>query len=405
MTGRWTPLLVAFSAAVLVSAAMASAVAGSQAPPGATRVEVVVSHADGRSLDDAPVMLDVHDGRQTLATLEGRTDEAGRVGWEEVPAAAGYHARATVLWSGVRYPSDTVTLAPDEPARLAIEVFETTDQGRPLHLDTLHLILQMEEPGVVRVLQFMTVSNAGDAAYAGGPELEDGRRAGIVIPLPTGATRLAAAPFPTGEEALVLSEAEVRPDAVLDPRPVPPEGRQVALTYDMVFGDDGAEFSYELPYPTASVSVLLGGPAADAVELETSDLDSRPGERIGDQQFDLWAADALQPGAEIAFTVGSGGVRIAVEHWALIGLAAGLLLALAGTWLGSAGRVRTEAERDQILRRVAALDLRHDAGEIESGEYFERRGRELERLAMLERLAGARGSVGRERSSGDPEPS
>lgn len=375
-------------ALLLVAALPWGADLAAGAQEGTTSVEVSVTHGDGSPVAEVPVTLEVHDGREPVATLEGTTDDDGRVTWGDVPAAPGYHARATASWSGVRYPGPTITLAADEPASIAVQVFETSSEGRPLHLDTLHLIVQVEDPALYRVLQFMTVSNAAEAAYAGGPELEDGRRAGVVIPLPAGTSNLAAAPFPTATEAIDLGSAEVRATSILDPRPIPPSGRQVAVTYDLTPEDGSAEFSYELPYPTASVSLLVGGPAADSVEVESPDLESRPAEQIGEQNFDLWAVESLQPGSTVTFTLGPAGIRIAAHHWALVGLAVGLLLAVAGTFTAGTGG-RGESDRDTILRRIAALDVQHDAGEIGDTEYFERRAREIERLALLERMTAS----------------
>lgn len=391
------PTLVAV-APLLAATALAPAPAQSPAPT--TDVSVRVNHADGRPASDTAVRLQVHDGHEIVFDEQARTDAAGRARWRGVPAGESARARAAVRTDdAVTYYSDTVALEPGVDAALEVTLYPVTDEGRPLHLDTLHLIVQIDDPGLYRVLQFMTVSNAGQAAYAGGPALRDGRRAGLVLPLPPGAGSVRVAPFPSAEEALPPEAAEIRSDRVLDARPVPPAGRQVAITYDLVSEGEPVEVVLELPYPTQSVSLLVGGDAAGQVDLRTDSLEPQPDQQIGERSYRMWLAEALAPGTRVRFTIGPHRGGLTIAHWALLALGVGLLCAVAaGLQRPAPGHV--ERRRDEIIAAIAALDDAYEEGELEDSEYFGRRAAELERLELLARIGGAaatdRGSAARD---------
>lgn len=278
-------------------------------------------------------------------------------------------------------------LAVSPAAASAQSMDEVSIEGRPLHLDTLHLIFQIDEPGVYRVLQFMTVTNAGDVAWAGGPELRDGRRAGVVIPLPDGASTVRAAPFPTPEDALP-SDLQIDPGRVMDPRPVPPSGRQVAVTYDLISDGDPVPVVLELPYPTQSVSILVGGAAASGVRLTETNLSQQPNEQIGDGEFELWTAQALGPGTEVRFTLGPAASPLSTATLALIAMGIALVLAALATLLGGGVPADAERHRRDLIEEVARLDAEHEERDLGDAEYFRRRGAAIEQLMLLDEAMG-----------------
>lgn len=353
----------------------------------AAQVEGRVVDADGRGVD-LVVTLEVHDGQQIVYQREASTDGAGVALWAEVPDSDGLNARIRAIYDGAEYISAAVALESGTGA-IDLTVLPVAREGRPLHLDMLHLIVQADEPGFLRVLQFMTISNAGEAAFAGGPQLADGRSAGIVIPLPVTARNVSAAPFPNAEEALDPEQAQFDSDRILDARPVPASGRQVAVTYELPLTDGSAEVSLLLPYPVASVSLLLGGSGARELTLDSDQLRSEQAEMIGDKQYDLWVAEALQPGTELTFTIAPPGLTLTLGQIGLLVAAAGLLFAVVGSLLGGGSAEYRDKQRRAVIATVAALDDSHDAGELGDGRYFYRRGRELDRLALLDVGTGA----------------
>lgn len=353
----------------------------------AAQVEARVVDADGVGVS-LPVVLEVHDGQQIVHQREGVTDADGVVRWPDIPETKGLNARLLATYDGAEYTSMVVALE-NGTGNIQLTVLPVAHEGRPLHLDTLHLIVQADEPGFLRVLQFMTISNAGEAAFAGGPRLADGRPAGIVIPLPAAASNVRPAPFPTVEDALDPEQAQFDSDRVLDARAVPADGRKVAVTYELSLTGGDADVSLVLPYPTQSVSLLLGGELAEDLTLTSDLLRSEPAELIGDQQYELWVAETLQPGTELTFTIAPSGLTLTPGQIGLFGAGAGLLLAVAGSVLGGGSREYRAGQRQSVIVAVAALDDSHEAGEIDDSKYFRRRGRELDCLALLDVGDGA----------------
>jgi hypothetical protein len=338
------------------------------------------------------VVLEINDGQQIVYTREATTGADGVARWNDVPDAPELQARLVANFDGAEYVSAPLALDNGSGA-IELTVYPVLREGRPLHLDTFHLIAQIDEPSVLRVLQFMTISNAGVAAYAGGPALSDGRQAGIVIPLPSAATNVRPAPFPSPAAALSMEDAQFDSDRILDPRPVPPDGRQVAVTYDLPV-DAEIDVQLQLPYPTQSVTLLLGGAARDTIELSSDQLESEGQQSIGDQQYDLWSVAALQPGTSVQFSVGPPGLAVSPGQWSLIAMGAGLLIASIASLLGGASEQFAQRQRADIIARIAQLDDSHVAGDLSDGDYFARRGRELEKLDLLElgRRVNARGA-------------
>jgi len=348
----------------------------------AAQVEGRIVDADGAGVAVA-VVLEVHDGQEIVYQRVSNSNDDGVASWTEVPEADGLNARIRATYDGAEYLSSVVALE-NGAGTLELTVLPVAREGRPLHLDTLHLIVQADDPSFLRVLQFMTISNAGDAAFAGGPQLADGRSAGIVIPLPAGATNVSPAPFPNAEEALNPAHAQFDSDRILDARPVPADGRQVAVTYELSLTAGNAEASLLLPYPTQNVSLLLGGEGAQALTLRSEQLRSEQAEMIGDQQYQLWVARALQPGTELTFTIAPPGLTLTTGQVGLLVAAAGLLLAVVGSFVGGGSTEYRAEQRLAVIAAVAALDDSHEAGDISDGDYFYRRGREFDRLALLD---------------------
>ncbi len=347
-----------------------------------TSVRARATLPDGTTV--APLMqLEVHDGTAVVFSARADADDTGFVHWDSVPAAPGMHATVSAVYDGVRYQSETAVVNAGSVLQIELPVFPVSTEGNPLHIDTLHVIVQADDPTVYRVLQFMTVSNASSTAFAGGPSLGDGRRAGLVIPLPDQASAVSPAPFPTPEDALPRTDAGIEPGRVLDARPVPPAGRQVAVTYTLTADATSLPFRIELPYPVQTLSVMLGGDAAADLELTTSTLQQNEPQDIGGELYELWTAEALPPGAELSFELGVRGVRLLPTHWALIGLASALVVAIVATIHGGGSMQHVRHRQSRLIDRIARLDVQYERGEIADLEYFRARGQELESLQLV----------------------
>ncbi len=380
---RWKGGVACSAIVVLTTGGMAPA---APAQDETTSVEARATLPDGSRV--TPLMrLEVHDGTDIVFSARADADDTGTVRWDSVPAAPGMHATVSAEYDGATYRSATATMSAGTVLQVDLPVFPVTAAGNPIHIDTLHVIVQADDPNIYRVLQFMTVSNAGRAAYAGGPLLDDGRPAGLMIPLPAQASDVSPAPFPTPEDALPPADTEIEPGRVLDARPVPPTGRQVAVTYTLTADDNRMSFRLDLPYPVQTVSVMLGGDAVTGLELTSTTLQQDEPQDIGGQLYELWTAQALSPGTELSFELGALSVRLLPTHWALIGLAIAMVSAVLASLHGGGSVQHARQLHARLIDQIARLDVEHERGEIADAHYFRERGQELERLHLLEQQA------------------
>jgi hypothetical protein len=105
---------------------------------------------------------------------------------------------------------------------------------------------------------------------------------------------------------------------------------------------------------------------------------------IADQQYDLWVAEALSPGTDLAFTVGPPGISLTPAQIGMLAAGLGILVAVAGSIFGGMTPAYAARQQQTILTSLAALDDAHAAGNVPERDYFVRRSRELERLALLD---------------------
>lgn len=269
-------------------------------------------------------------------------------------------------------------------------------EGNPLHLQIVHLIVNVPEPGLYQVAQVMHVHNAADRPFLGGPSAPDGRRGGLLVPLPTDGTgrggilpvvRQTAQPLPPPDGGLDPAELAVVADGLLDTRPFPAGTRQVAVTYELVAGEEGIDVVLRLPYPTQALSLLVGGPAAAAVRVSAPELAAQEPQVIRDTEFRHWTARGLSPGAAVRFSLAPAGRKVDAATWALLGLALAILAAVAAAWRCGPGPETRRRRRDDLLDEILQLDRAHDLGRIDEHEYRERRVAALEEvLAIDERL-------------------
>ena len=80
-------------------------------------------------------------------------------------------------------------------------------------------------------------------------------------------------------------------------------------------------------------------------------------------------------------------MRLLPTHWALIGLAIAMVLAVSASLHGGESVRHAHEHRSRLAERIARLDLRHESGEIAEAEYFRERGQQLESLLLLEQQA------------------
>jgi len=360
-----------------------------------TDLVVRITNESGDPVAGHEVAVVLSDGQQFIDELTGTTTDAGEARFEAVPVATGYTARPVAVFEDYPYQGDAVALSPGAEANLPLTVYSVGEGAANLHIEVLHIILNVVEPGVYQALQVMSVLNVGErAAYS--DEEFDGRRVGMVIPVPSGVGLVEPVPQISGLDLANLAQDGSR---LLDLRPIPPGTHQFAVQYEILTGAEGEDLEILLPYPTAQVSMLVG-PGLGLVEVESDQLQElEPVDIPGQGQYANFSSDVINAGATLRFRIGPPQAPMSVGSWALLGLAAALAAGAAASIMFGAGRAPAHAapvDRNGLLAQVARLDEQHESGALDDADYHARRGAAIERLMELDGPTAASPTTPRE---------
>jgi len=335
----------------------------------------------GAPIAGQEVFVVVSDGAEVTEELTGTTSDDGELRFEGVSAAAGYTARPIAVIDGFPYQGDRVALTPGVEATLPLTIFDVSDAPVNLHIEVLHIIINVLEPGVYQALQVMSVLNTGDRA-AFSEEQFQGQPVGIVIPLPTGASTIT--PLPAEVSGLDPAKLAQDGNRMLDLRPAPPGSSQVAVQYEIVTDPDGGDVEIVLPYPTAQVSLLIG-PGLGAVTIESDQLEELETVEIpGQGEYANFGSDVFASAETLRFRLGPPSAPLSVGSWALLGLAAALLAGAAASIFFARGPGLDPAERPRLLAEVARLDGQHAGGALSDADYHALRSVAITRLMEID---------------------
>jgi len=356
-----------------------------------TDLVVQVRNEAGAPVAGQDIFVVVSNGAEVTDELTGTTSESGDVRFDDIAVGAGYTARPIAVSEGFPYQGDRITLTPGVESILPLTIASLSDTPANLHIDVLHIILNVVQPGVYQALQVMTVLNVDQrAAYSG--ETYNGQPVGLVIPLPDGASSVQ--PLPPEVSGIDPSRLVQDGNRMLDLRPVPPGNHQIAIQYEIVTDPDGGDVSITVPHPTSQVSLLLG-PDNGVVTIDSDQLrELEPADIPGQGQYANFASDVLAAGDTLSFFIGPLQPGISVEAWSMLGLALALLAAAVASFVFAGRQVIDPAERHRLLAEIARIDDLHGAGDLSDADYHARR------LAALGRLMEIDGTVAPD-ASGD----
>ena len=353
-------------------------------------VLVQVNDETGRPVPESEVFLLVSDGQEIISQLTATTGADGTATFTDIAFVQGYTALAITDYLGAPYQAERAPLSAGQQAVVPITVFNVSAAQGNLHFDSLHIVMNAVGPGVFQAIQVVSVLNVGDAASLAGPEVGD-RRAGLIIPVPAGATNVGLVPQMSGLDPASLV---IETDRVLDLRPVPPGNHQIAIQYEILTGADGRDFELHLPYPTSQVSLLVG-PGLESVEVQSNQMTELSPEEIpGQGVYAHWTSDVMSPDTTVLFHVGPRRAVMSITTWSLLALAVALFAAAtASLWSSRRSQPAHDApdppDRDRLIAEVARLDADHDAGRIGEADYRAQRGAAIDRLMELDSGPGA----------------
>jgi hypothetical protein len=271
---------------------------------------------------------------------------------------------------------------------LPLTVFETTTDDSLIVIDRLHLILDYSIEGVVEVSELLLMANTGDRTIAG----QDGSN-DIRVTLPEGFSNLYFADSPE-----LMRFTEDADGFVMHEAFIPGEAVEIYFSFTLPY-ERSLDYQQPVDYPVEAIVILKtqGPPSISGEGL--SDVGARD---MGGLVMESYRMDPLEQGETLelrlsgrhpAQTDSSSTTNLIVGAVAL-GLT--LIALFIIWWKWSQGQESTVEYDDEtvsedlrdseaLMRAIAALDDKFEAGEVTETVYKERR-EELKRTlkALLE---------------------
>ena len=356
------------------------------------RGQVTNGTPGGGSVEGLEVELHIFEEGEEVETRTTSVAADGSFLFDGLSAAEGAVVFAQVTYQGVDYFSESVALeAGQQELELPITVHETTEDPATVQVTQLHIFMVGME-GHLQVGEYYLVSNDGDRAYVGSEDPGAGERITLRFTLPAEAESLSFDGPGLGERFVEVE------GGFADTEPVPPgtATSEVLFRYELPY-EEGLEVERTFAFPVASVVIImpegelaLEGPGLTPVGT----VDTQMGPAFS------YTAGPLAAGETLAFTLvpappppamepsahppaGAAPVRNAGREVA-VGLVA-LAAAVVGVYFlwrpEPPGEIPPRVR--PLVERIAALDERFEAGEMEEKSYREEREKLKRRIRSL----------------------
>jgi hypothetical protein len=377
--GRTLPTvgaLVLVPALVVVSGRSA---AGAPKSNGVIRGRVInASTDDAQGGVEVTLMTTTADGtrpHRRRATTDGR----GRYRFEGLGTGSDHVYALDAVFQGGLFAGRALTIpAQPSPAPVidsTLRVWPTTTDETSILFERDDLFVRPFENGL-SVIESVTVANSSEHAYIGRRGLLGGRREtapSLGFALPAGADCRGG--------ACGIVDASIDVPAIVPQdygfaatAAIPPGRTQITFSYRVDGGAGTFELSRVALYPTVQTSVY----AVEPLEIRSDRLKLDGQRRVGRDLYRVWStAGALDAGDSLPVLAvaeaGSQGSLIAGLGAAGAVIAGGVIVALVRR-----RRVRSASapvaapgpeNRDDLLRAIAELDLRYEAGEVPPTDY------------------------------------
>ncbi|NPV66228.1 MAG: c-type cytochrome [Anaerolineae bacterium] len=356
---------------------------------------VINRSAGGTVPIGAPITLHMFDPPDFAETiLEGEIGPDGTYRFENVPHVADRVYLLSLQYQDVFFSSTIYQLEDASSAAIetTVEIFETTNDPAALRFTSGVMRVTFSQFGM-EVAEVLSITNDSDRLFLTDETISDNQRVALRIPLPPGAGGVGFEPGMQGTRFLMNEDETV----ILDTQPVRPGRDDIFFSYFIPY-EDGAIIEQEVAYPFSGPFHLLIEAGQVTVSGTGFEGSSQPVD-MGGRTFDAYVARLEVPaGGAISFTLSGRPQAASAGSTAQAGsglsplviglIVAGVLLIGVGGFLfllRQGVRDTRQAAIDDLLEQIAALDDRHDRGEIADSEYQQVRTRLKARLARLMR--------------------
>lgn len=331
-----------------------------------------IGHVKHGSEEDLPAGLEAtlfgFDHTEQVFSQTALVRIGGDVVFEDVPLAEGRVFFIQVDYQGQSYFSEFITSEGQETLfRVPITIYETTSDVSQLAVDGIQLIFNFAEPGAVRVVERVTITNLGDRAV-----VPNQGEAVLRFTLPQGASNLVFQDGELGDRFVATGSGFGDLRGVL-----PGQGYELFFAYELPYSD-GLIYQTSVDLPTRTLVAFI--PEGE-IELSSEDF-----QLAGSQAFDgvnhlAYAADAgYFPGDQLALELrgphplGGSAPTFGASDDLLAGLAAlTAAVGLAWLWLRRLPAAGTPLTAEAIMDEILALDERYANGKVSEAVYAKRR--------------------------------
>ncbi len=281
---------------------------------GELTVQVINGTADGASVTDDEIIVQIFDSRYLLHTFNGKVDADGKAVFNNVPEGDHLTAVARARHQDMMFSGPPVSLHSTENGRVAsVEVFDVSNDKSQLSVETHHLIIKVR-PGAIEVTEYMQLKNSSDMAVSSSERDDQNRTIVLDIKLPQGFKNLRSFSY-FEDSALVITK-----EGFYDIMAVPPGEQHITFAYTLDVTSETMNFAKTISLPTSSFALFAELGQAKIYGLGQV---QRQAVRPSGEAMHYYERDSLAPGEEIAFQltgldVGPSGLAI----W-IIAVAAG----------------------------------------------------------------------------------
>jgi hypothetical protein len=369
----------------------------SEAPQASGTVTGAVRNGTGDASVPTDLEIELHgvtvNEAGDIAEFFTRTTTIGQDGkfsFDDVPFDVPFSAYiAQVVYGGVEFTNGAM-IDPDSPTLdLSLTIYENTTDPAAISVDAMHLILS-QHPDALLVNEVMVFSNASDRVYVSPEPVAGGRRGSVIVPVPADAYGLS---FDEGELGGRFVEAD---GLIYDTRQVIPGQESHAVTVSYIVPFDGSgQLTLPITYTTRAVTVLI----EEGIQVRSPVLADGGSQVIQEQAYHKYLAQNLTAGQSLDLQIGSGVGWVEILRIVLAVLVGVLGIASVLYWLLVArkrGRApdtepdrppaHPDADRQELLRQIAALDEALEAGKINRFEWETRRAELKAELAETDYL-------------------
>jgi|DewCreStandDraft_3_1066083.scaffolds.fasta_scaffold05994_2 hypothetical protein len=351
-----------------------------EAATGTIQGRVVNRTGGTKPVANLPVTLTSSVNEAEGQKITTTTDAAGRFAFKGVSADPGRSYVLQVRYKGGEYESPRISFKGNETVKtLEMVVYEPTTDPSVVRAGMHHIIVEVQE-GTLQIVELVVLVNETDRTYIGATALPDGRRETLRFSLPGGAKEVQYL------DGLMECCVLLKGNTLIDTMDVKPGTRQIAYGYTLPFS--GSRISLERPLDVRTDSLEFLVPDI-GVTVQSTQLASKGVLETSSGRYLRYSGVRLKPGDRITITLEG----LPARPRSLRALAFALILAFLGAVLTyPLLRRRSQAEKPSILgeekrlellREIADLDDRFEAGELPEEEYRTLRAQRKAELIAL----------------------